>query len=113
MLRHNEVSIAGDANPGEALKDAITDSDEFQFDMQDIERIRLEMKVLISRLSTRYRDEKATRHAEENISEADRNSAKDNDAPLSPAGESNGAVIMCSGEEMMDEEEQLDGRTYI
>ena len=119
MLRHNAVTIAGYANPGEALKDAITDRDEFQFDMQDIERIRLEMKVLISRLSTRYRDEKTTRHAEESVSVVDSNSTNENDAP---AGEGDGAVILRHGEEMVDgddvriariKQEEMDGTSYI
>jgi hypothetical protein len=125
MLRHNAVTVAGDATPGEALKDAITDRDEFQFNMQDIERIRVEIKVLISRLSTLYRDEKATRHAEKSGSVLGMHSTKENEAPASSTGEGNRAVILWSGAEMMDgddvrtgfeariKHEDSDDRTYI
>ena len=54
MLRNREIKFGDSDTKHEALKDAISNRKEFQFDMGDIERMRQEMKVLISRLATSY-----------------------------------------------------------
>ena len=54
MLRNREIKFGDSDTKHEALKDAISNRKEFQFDMGDIERIRQEMKILISRLATSY-----------------------------------------------------------
>ena len=54
MLRHKEITIGDYDNRSPPLRRVVTDQDEFQFDMRDIERMRDEMKALISNLATSY-----------------------------------------------------------
>ena len=54
MLRDKVIKFGDSDTKREALNDAISNRKEFQFDMSDIERLRQEMKVLISRLATSY-----------------------------------------------------------
>lgn len=50
MLRQGVLKVANSGNPAEVLRNAITEHDEFKFDMSDIVRFRKEMKILITNL---------------------------------------------------------------
>ena len=100
MLRHKVLTVAGHTSPGDALRDAITERDEFQFDMDDIVRIRKEMKILIDNLAECYRNLKATPPpcetpiTENNASVAERKSPEEDALPRLSAGEDNDSHTM-------------------
>ena len=105
MLRHNRITTSADSSLQEVLKAAITDRDEFQFDMDDIKRIRGEMMSLICRLATLYRKLKRDRKTQGKQLLIQSNSLDDIPSPDSSEDEgifsracSNNDAAVCSNE---------------
>lgn len=55
MRRHERITIGDYVCSGPMLKETITDHEHFAFDMEDIGRLRQEMKELVTRLAASYK----------------------------------------------------------